>query len=77
MSGDKPDGSARQSADALALALEDVGFDVGHAFPLLGQGFDRDGAPVVELGSVAPPVAAALAGVLADAARHGVMVSDG
>lgn len=77
MSGDKSDGAARQSADALALALEDVGFDVGHAFPLLGQGFDRDGAPVVEVGSVAPPVAAALAAVLADAARHGVMVSDG
>jgi hypothetical protein len=77
MSGDDQSGSARQSADALALALEDVGFDVGHAFPLLGQGFDPGGAPVVELGSVAPPVAAALAGVLVEAARHGVMVSDG
>jgi hypothetical protein len=77
MSRDHPDRSARQTADALALALEDVGFDVGHAFPGLGQGLDRGGAPVVELGNVAPPVAAALADVLADAARHGVMVADG
>jgi hypothetical protein len=49
----------------LAIALEDVGFDVGRAFPALDAGVDHDGHPVVDLGQITEPVAAQLATVLA------------
>jgi hypothetical protein len=55
---------AQRSADRLALALEEVGFDVGRAFPLLNGVVDRDGTPAVDLGRVAEPVASELAAVL-------------
>lgn len=64
---------AQRSADRLALALEDVGFDVGQAFPMLRGALDRDGTPVVELGRVAAEVADGLANVLVRAARLGVV----
>jgi hypothetical protein len=63
---------AQRSADRLALALEDVGFDVGRAFPLLQSGVDRDGTPIVELGRVTEEVASRLSTVLSRAAQRGV-----
>jgi hypothetical protein len=67
-----PEVGAQRSADRLALALEDVGFDVGQAFPMLRSGVDRDGAPIVELGHVAAAVASRLSAVLSQAAQHGI-----
>ena len=67
-----PGSDAQWAADKLALALEDVGFDVGRAFPGLGSGADRAGVPMVDIGQVAVPVADGLAAVLSQAARHGV-----
>ncbi len=64
--------SVQRTADRLALALEDVGFDVGRAFPMLRSGTNRDGAPFVELGTVTEAVASGLATVLSEAARLGV-----
>lgn len=69
-----PEATARRSADRLALALEDVGFDVGRAFPMLRSRLDRDGAPVVELGHVSGTVASHLSTVLSQAAQHGITV---
>jgi hypothetical protein len=63
--------AAERSADRLAVALEDVGFDVGRAFPALNGEVDREGHPVVDLGRVAEPVASQLATVLARAAESG------
>jgi hypothetical protein len=65
---------AQRSADRLALALEEVGFDVGRAFPTLGSGRYRHGSPGVELGRVTAAVADRLSMVLARAAQHGVTV---
>jgi hypothetical protein len=64
----------QDTTDRLALALEDVGFDVGRAFPMLGGKLDRDGNRVVELGRVTEAVARQLAEVLAHAAERGVSV---
>ncbi|QSB14035.1 hypothetical protein JQS43_21230 [Natronosporangium hydrolyticum] len=72
--GQRPESDALQTADALALALEEVGFDVGRAFPLLGAGSGREGVPVVELGQVSASVADSLAAVLHRAARKGLRV---
>lgn len=66
--------AARRAADGLALALEDVGFDVGRVFPLLRATAGQDGAPVVEIGPMTPRVAAQLAQVLAQAAGRGIAV---
>lgn len=66
---------AQQSADRLALALEDVGFDVGRSFPMLGGWVDRDGTPLIELGYVTESVSAHLASVLSQASRLGVTIS--
>lgn len=63
-----PESVAQRAADHLALALEDVGFDVGRAFPLLHGRLDREGAPVVDLGHVAASVASRLTAVLSRAA---------
>jgi hypothetical protein len=66
---------AERSADRLAFALEDVGFDVGQEFPALYDAIGRQGSPVVRLGDVRPPVADRLAAVLTDAAAQGVTVT--
>ena len=63
---------AQQSADRLALALEDVGFDVGQDFPSLHDGTGRLGSPVVRLGDVRPSTADRLACLLSRAAAHGI-----
>ncbi|MFI5911572.1 hypothetical protein [Dactylosporangium sp. NPDC051541] len=65
---------AQQSADALALALEDAGFDVGLEFPLLQAAVGQDGTPVVEVGHLAPAVASRLADLVARAASSGIAV---
>lgn len=65
---------ARRSADRLALALEDVGFDVGQEYPALRGGVDTDGAPVVELGSVTAGVADSLSSLLRQV--HGKMSAE-
>jgi hypothetical protein len=70
-----PEATARRSADRLALGLEDVGFDVGRTFPMLGSGLDRERRPVVELGRVTATVAADLSNVLSLAAQSGITVS--
>jgi hypothetical protein len=60
---------AQRSADRLAVALEEVGFDVGLAFPMLDGGVDGDGNPIVDLGRVEESVASQLATVLTRAAE--------
>ena len=70
-------GAAQRSADRLAVALEEVGFDVGRAFPMLGAGVDARGGPGVELGRVAVAVADGLSAVLTGAVRHGVTAPAG
>lgn len=71
-----PDASAQRSADRLALALEDIGFDVGQDFPRLRGGLDYHGAPVVEIGRVALGVADRLSALLRQAAPEGMATSD-
>jgi hypothetical protein len=56
--------TARIAADRLAIALEEVGFDVGRDFADLGHRVDAGGAPVVNLGHVAASVATRLTGLL-------------
>lgn len=68
---------AQQAADRLALAFEDIGFDVGRAFPMLGAGTDRHGGPLVQVGSVSTEVAEMLAAVLGRAAVRGLRVPGG
>ena len=74
---DEADALAVRAADRLAVALEDVGFDVGRAFPLLRGGLDRDGAAVVELGRVGVDTAIQLADVLTRAAQADVTTPEG
>ncbi|MEU4220820.1 hypothetical protein [Actinoplanes sp. NPDC026623] len=62
---DRIDGAAaRRSADRLALALEEAGFDVGQEFPALHDAIGRQGKPVVRIGDVLPPIADRLAAAL-------------
>lgn len=75
--GFDPGARARRPADGLALALEDVGFDVGRDFPMLGEGIAHDGVPFVELGRVSEAVASGLAAVLVRAAQRGVTLDAG
>jgi hypothetical protein len=67
---------ARKSADRLALALEDVGFDVGREFPALHGDIGQRGAPVVRMGDVEPSTVDRLAHVLWQAARVGISLPD-
>ena len=62
--------AARESADRLALALEDAGFDVGQEFPALQDALGRQGLAVVRLGDVRPAVADRLASVLTRSAAQ-------
>lgn len=71
-SNDASDASAQREADRLALALEEVGFDVGRALPELGNGTGLGGTPIVHLGHTSVDVASRLANVLFEAARRGV-----
>lgn len=57
-------GPAERSADRLAVALEDVGFDVGQEFPGLRGGVDERGRPAVVLGVVEVVTADQLSAVL-------------
>jgi hypothetical protein len=67
---------AQRSADRLALALEDVGFDVGQEFPALHDAIGRQGAAVVRLGDVSPASADRLADVLSRAASRGISAAE-
>jgi hypothetical protein len=64
--------TAQRAADRLALALEEIGFDVGVTFPELHGRSERSGTATVLLGSVTPVVAADLAAILTDAANLGL-----
>jgi hypothetical protein len=64
---------AQRAADQLALALEDVGFDVGRAFPELSAALG--GGPAVDIGRVAATVAADLAKLLTRAAGSGITLA--
>lgn len=68
---------AQRAADRLAIALEEIGFDVGRAFPMLSTGIDARGGPGVELGRVTAAVAERLSTVLLQAVRCGVMTPAG
>lgn len=70
--GETP-GPAQQAADQLALALEDVGFDVGRMFPML-RGVNWGGIPAVDLGRVTDTVAVSLADLLSRVADRGITV---
>ncbi|GID32915.1 hypothetical protein [Paractinoplanes brasiliensis] len=62
--------SAQRSADRLAIALEDAGFDVGQEFPALHDAIGRQGAAVVRIGDVRPAVADRLATALVSGATR-------
>jgi hypothetical protein len=68
----RPDDSAQDAADLLAIALEEAGFDVGVDFPGLRSGWDESGAHGVRLGTVTCAVAAELTTLLVGAANAGV-----
>jgi len=74
MTGDErpTEAEAQRSADRLALAFEDVGFDVGQEFPALHDAIGRQGFAVVRLGDVLPLTADRLATVLSRAASQGI-----
>ena len=55
---------ARSATDRLAVALEEVGFDVGLEFPALHDAIGCRGQAVVRIGDVAPMVADRLSDVL-------------
>jgi hypothetical protein len=71
MAGDE---DAQRAADALALAFEEAGFDVGRAFPLLQATIGRDGMSAVEVGLLSPSVARQLASLVGRAAGNGITV---
>ncbi|NMO50927.1 hypothetical protein HH310_06940 [Actinoplanes sp. TBRC 11911] len=56
--------AARKSADRLAIALEEIGFDVGQEFPALDGAVSREGSAVVRIGDVQPDIADGLASAL-------------
>ena len=56
--------AARRSADRLALALEEAGFDVGQEFPALYDAINKQGNAAVRVGDVSPSVADRLSAVL-------------
>ncbi|PRY30895.1 hypothetical protein [Pseudosporangium ferrugineum] len=68
---------ARTSAERLALALEDAGFDVGQEFPALYDAIGRQGTAVVRVGDISPPVADRLAVVLLAGASQESHVEEG
>ena len=63
---------AQRAADRLALALEEVGFDVGRVFPSLRGMLDHHDAPTVELGRIDASQAGHLSDVLMRAAQSGI-----
>jgi hypothetical protein len=67
---------AQRSTDRLALALEDVGFDVGREFAALHDALGRQGLAVVRLGDIRPATADSLALVLSRAAQHGITLAE-
>jgi hypothetical protein len=76
MTRSEAEAAGERAADLLAVALEEVGFDVGRAFPALHGTANLRGAPAVELGAVSEHVATGLASVLGEAARLGITLPD-
>jgi len=74
--GRPTEAEAQRSADRLAVALEDVGFDVGQEFPALYNAIGRQGFAVVLLGDVRPSTADRLAEVLSRAAARGITCNE-
>ena len=73
-----PRHAARMSADLLALALENVGFDVGREFGMLRGAVDYRAQPAVDLGQITESAAQRLTTVLSRAAAAGIVLqSDG
>jgi hypothetical protein len=64
--------AANERCDAVATALEDVGFDVGREFPLLHGVVDPDLEPAIDLGRIKPEVAVRLIVVLTLAEARGI-----
>jgi hypothetical protein len=62
---------AQGAADRLALALEEIGFDVGVSFPGLHGAPNKSGTPTVYLGTVTADVASDLSDFLTDAVHRG------
>lgn len=69
---DDADAVAQQAADRLALAMEEIGFDVGRTFPALQGSISLEAAARVELGRISSDDANRLAAVLEHAAQLGV-----
>lgn len=69
---DDAEAVAEQAADRLALALEEIGFDVGRTFPALQGSISLEAAARVELGRISSEDAGRLAIVLERAAQLGV-----
>ncbi|MEV4535393.1 hypothetical protein AB0J82_16335 [Asanoa sp. NPDC049518] len=67
---------AQTSVDRLAIALEDVGFDVGQEFSELHDTIGRHGIAVVRLGDIGPATADRLALVLSRAAERGISLAE-
>ncbi|WP_238006157.1 hypothetical protein KZZ52_51555 [Dactylosporangium sp. AC04546] len=67
--------AARRATDALAVALEEAGFDVGRAYPELRTTIDQTGAARVESGPMEPATAVQLAELLTRAAGNGITVA--
>jgi len=62
------------SADLLALALENVGFDVGREFDMLRSAVDYRARPAVDLGQITESTAQRLITVLSRAAAAGIVL---
>lgn len=73
-----PRSAAGMSADLLASALENVGFDVGREFVMLRSAVDYRARPAVDLGQIPELTAQRLTIVLSRAAEAGIVLpSDG
>ena len=70
-----PERAARQAADQLATALEEVGFDVGREFSGLQSALNLGNKPAVDVGRITSESAVTLARILTEAAGHGVEIT--
>jgi hypothetical protein len=70
-----PERTARNAADQLATALEEVGFDVGREFSGLRSALNLGNRPAVDVGRITAESAFTLARILTEAAGHGVGIA--
>ena len=77
-SGDSsPERTARDAADRLATALEEVGFDVGREFSGLQSTINLGNRPAVDVGRITAESAVDLARILTEAAGCSIGVVRG